>query len=226
MAGWPSASRWKRRLVRKASPSPANIRAGSSLFPLERENPGGERKVTGQVLAAQPAEQLAASRETGERHTRHSVPESDGSGAQSPLAVIVTVRPGRSTSSPANCVGLSQTVRPSGGGSTSFATRRPVRPAPRGRRQLGLSASWHRSPRPARRDATMTCLFGCGLVVGAHRRGDLGQVAKPLRRDNRRRGQTETCAVTWGRSRLARHQSLGPQIIAQVLIERGRRPRR
>ena len=39
VAGWPAESSRKRRLVRKASPSPANIRAGSSSSRLNRKTP-------------------------------------------------------------------------------------------------------------------------------------------------------------------------------------------
>ena len=39
LAGMPSATSLKRRLVRKASPSPANIRVGSSFSRLKREVP-------------------------------------------------------------------------------------------------------------------------------------------------------------------------------------------
>jgi hypothetical protein len=59
VAGWPSESRWKRRLVRKASPSPANMRAGPLAVALEREDPGGEREAAGQVLEHEEPQQLA-----------------------------------------------------------------------------------------------------------------------------------------------------------------------
>ncbi len=39
VAGWPSLSSWKRRLVRNASPSPANIRAGASPCRLNGKVP-------------------------------------------------------------------------------------------------------------------------------------------------------------------------------------------
>ena len=71
VAGWPAASRWKRRLVRNGSPSPANMRAGASPVPLEREHPCGERESARQVLLAQEPHQLAVVGRAGQRDPRH-----------------------------------------------------------------------------------------------------------------------------------------------------------
>ena len=46
-AGMPSASRWKRRLVRNGSPSPANIRVGSSFSRLNANTPAVNGKLPG-----------------------------------------------------------------------------------------------------------------------------------------------------------------------------------
>ncbi len=58
-------SRWKRRLVRKGSPSPANMRVGSSFSRL---------KETGQVLAHAPFQDLAMVLEARQRDFRHLGP--------------------------------------------------------------------------------------------------------------------------------------------------------
>ena len=47
LAGMPSASRWKRRLVRNGSPSPANIRVGSSFSRLNANTPPVNGKLPG-----------------------------------------------------------------------------------------------------------------------------------------------------------------------------------
>ena len=49
----------KRALVRNGSPSPANIRVGSSPSRLNGEDAGGEREAAGHVLAQQPRQDLA-----------------------------------------------------------------------------------------------------------------------------------------------------------------------
>lgn len=51
VAGWPSARSLKRRLVRNGSPSPANIRAGSSLSRLNANTPPVNGKRPGRFSA-------------------------------------------------------------------------------------------------------------------------------------------------------------------------------
>ncbi len=66
-AGMPSASRWKRRLVRNASPSPANMRVGSSFSRLNANTPAVNGKAPGHVLPQLPAQDLAVVLERRQR---------------------------------------------------------------------------------------------------------------------------------------------------------------
>jgi hypothetical protein len=55
-----------RRLVRAGSPSPANMRVGSSPIRFMGKTPGGEGKVAGQIFPPQPAVNLAGILESGQ----------------------------------------------------------------------------------------------------------------------------------------------------------------
>ncbi len=111
VAGWPSASRWKRRLVRKASPSPANIRAGSSPSRLKGNTPAVKGKWPGRCSERSQRTSSPWSVTRGratrgmrvpDREVRHSAGTpsawSPRAPSGSPEASSSTVRVGRSAS--------------------------------------------------------------------------------------------------------------------------------
>ena len=67
VAGWPSDRRWKRRLVRKASPSPANMRAGRSPSRLNGNTPAVNGNWPGRFSSAEEPQQVAVVVVAGER---------------------------------------------------------------------------------------------------------------------------------------------------------------
>ena len=190
--GCPSDSSLNRRLVRNGSPSPANIRAGSSPSRLNGNTPAVNGKWPGQVLLAQEAQQLAVVGEARQRHPRDRASRTAIPGSARCAA------PGRRTRT--TCSG------PRVGRSTSVARparpRSAARPVPdvgveprsRSRRPRSVRQSIVRSTRaqPGRRRAfapgapPATCRAVC-RVVPADGPGDLGQVAGPGGRDDRRR---------------------------------------
>ena len=70
VAGWPSASRWKRRLVRTGPPSPANMRAGSSSSRLSGNTPAVNGKCPGRFSPRSQRTSSPASSKRGQRHAR------------------------------------------------------------------------------------------------------------------------------------------------------------
>ena len=77
LAGMPSASRWKRRLVRYASPSPANIRVGSSFSRLNANTPAVNGKLPGTFSSSCQRRISAASSNFGSATLGTCVPDSD-----------------------------------------------------------------------------------------------------------------------------------------------------
>ena len=77
MAGWPSASRWNRRLVRKASPSPANMRAGSSPSRLKGNTPAVKGKWPGRCSARSQRSSSPCSVTRGRATRGMRVPDSE-----------------------------------------------------------------------------------------------------------------------------------------------------
>ncbi len=76
-AGMPSASRWKRLLVRNASPSPANIRVGSSFSRLNANTPAVNGKLPGTFSLSCQRRISPSSSNDGSATLRIFVPDSD-----------------------------------------------------------------------------------------------------------------------------------------------------
>ena len=99
VAGWPSARRWKRRLVRKGSPSPANMRAGSSPSRLNGKTPAVKGKWPGRCSARSQRTSSPWSLEPGQGHPgdagarQRGAPRAGVAGGRRPRPTLV--RPGR-----------------------------------------------------------------------------------------------------------------------------------
>ena len=77
LAGCPSASRWKRRLVRAGPPSPANIRAGSSPSRLNGNTPAVKGKRPGRFSERSQRVSSPRSPKRGSDTRETRVPDSD-----------------------------------------------------------------------------------------------------------------------------------------------------
>ena len=219
VAGWPSASRWKRRLVCAGAALPGEHPCRLLLVAAHLEHAAGEGEVPREVLVAQPAEQLGAVLGPGQRQARHS-----GAGEGPAVRRSGPVRRSRSAAK----------------SSSSAVGGRGHRPAPQVEERLHLR--WCRSPRrpalqrPAAAGSTSRTavdLLGGVRVVAAHgfRRSRPGSG-----RGRRAAAPTRPRGAACPRpGRGGPRPPRGPspdQLVAQVLVQRGhavvveaRRPR-
>ena len=197
VAGWPSDSRLNRRLVRAGSPSPANIRAGSSFSRLNGKTPAVNGKRPGRFSRRQKRTSSPWSSYAGSATRGIRLPDRDS-------------RPG--------CSAYSRTTD---GHCSSWVLTSSSRSA------CACVASSLRRRRAPRRPAVSRCARrACSTsasvrrVVAAHGLGDLGEVADPVAGDDlpdpRRVADVDPLedALVEGEA------AVGEQP-AQVLVERG-----
>ena len=131
VAGAASASRWKRRLVRKGSPSPANMRAGASPSRLNGNTPAVNGKRPGTFSARRNRTSSASSWVRGSATRGTGVPDSVLRVCTRYRATVSGQAAMAASVSASSCVAVSARSRTSGSTSAPGCPARSPRAVPR-----------------------------------------------------------------------------------------------